>query len=345
MRVESSKYKLWKKNNDLKKFLRSVRKKQKVRKNKKKKNLVNEFFVPKIFSIIQNPEETILFLNSLVEEVERLRNLSIRKIRVFKIEMRDTILITCDALMYLLTIIKNTRGSRFVPINWYGTFPEDVEMQHFLRISGYLNYVHTDKSNLVKTTDNIQIQTGHSYFIHEGEMYIDIRKKIVDFTAEKLKKTKIDINYLMTMLTELITNIDDHAYDENALFEHNWYLFVENKSSKLCYTFMDNGLGIPTTIKKGIVEKILSSLNVDTEYKYIKAAVGGIEKRSQTGKYERGNGLPSIYEPFTNGDVKNMVIVSNRAYYSSTPKDLVNSLYGTIFYWEIYKEESELNDN
>lgn len=102
---------------------------------------------------------------------------------------------------------------------------------------------------------------------------------------------------------------------------------------------MDNGLGIPTTIRKKVIEKILKKLEIDKEYKYIDAGVSGIQKRSQTGLSERGNGLPSIYEQYTNNKIKELTIISNRAYYSkSTKKDLDNNLNGTIFYWEIDKE-------
>ena len=105
------------------------------------------------------------------------------------------------------------------------------------------------------------------------------------------------------------------------------------------YTFMDNGLGIPTTIKKKRSEKFKQMFNLDQEYRYIDAAVKGIEKRSQTGLIERGNGLPSIYEQYVDNKINKLVIISNKAYYTSEEsRDLRNSLNGTIFYWEIEKE-------
>ncbi len=352
IRVNSPEYKVWKKRNDAKKNRERLRKKKIHRKNQKNKRMGNEienpyktFYVPEVFSIIKNPEETIKFLNDIIEQVEKIRKSSRKiinnNIKTFALKMDYTKEITGDALMYLLTIIKNTRGKKILPINWWGNFPKEEKMKQFLQNSGYLKYMQTSKENLVKTNEHIQIQFGHGYEYQEENNVIDIRQKIIDFTCQKLNKNKTQVNFLMTMLTEMITNIQDHAYDKENLFEHSWYIFVENKEDKIAYTFMDNGLGIPTTITKKGYEKFLGKLDLDKEYRYIEAAISGLEKRSQTGLVERGNGLPSIYEQYTSKKVSTMAIISNRAYYiGEKGKDLENNLNGTIFYWEVEKEET-----
>jgi len=341
-------YRRWKKRNDEKnyksKLKRNKRHKHVNRNELKKLQSVKDaipfktFIVPSIFSIIDNPEETINFFNKIITQVENIRiNENKSFSRNFLINMENTTHITCDALMYLLTIIRNTRGVKLLPINWRGNFPKDKEMNQFLKNSGFLKYMETAKENLIRTSRNIQIETGKGYVYTDG---IDIRKKVIDFTCKKVNKSNIEINFLFTMLTEMITNISDHAYDKENLFEHSWYIFVENDADKIKYTFMDNGLGIPTTIKKKRFEEFLESFNLDKEYKYIEAGVSGIEKRSKTGQIERGNGLPSIYEQFTSNKISNLVIISNRAYYlKDYSRDLENDLKGTIFCWEIKKED------
>ena len=255
--------------------------------------------------------------------------------------MDNTTEITGDALMYLLTIIKNTRGKKLLPINWIGNFPKNENMKTFLQNSGYLKYMKTAKENLVKTNEHIQIQTGQGYEYKDGNELIDIRQKIIDFTCEKLNKNKVQVNFLMTMLTEMITNIKDHAYENDNIFENSWYIFVENTQNKICYTFMDNGLGIPTTIKKSKIEKFIEKFDADKEYKYIEAGISGLEKRSKTGQIERGNGLPSIYEQYKCNKIDKLIIISNKAYFiEKNARDLDNNLNGTIFYWEIKKEEN-----
>lgn len=352
IRRNSPNYKMWKRRNDEKNFRSRIRRNRKRKQMRIKKEKINKnvqpfktFSVPKVFSIIKNPEETIQFLNEIIKQVEAVKKINQKQpaklnfIREFLINMDDTMEITGDALMYLLTIIKNTRGKRILPINWRGTFPKDENVKAFLKNSGYLKYMKTAKENLIKTNEHVQIKVGQGYEYMVGNKKIDIRQEIIDFTCDKLNKNKTQVNFLMTMLTEMITNIKDHAYDEVNLFEHCWYIFVENNANKISYTFMDNGLGIPTTIKKNAYEKMKEKLNLDKDYKYIEAGVSGLEKRSKTGKIERGNGLPSIYEQYTSNKVKKLVIISNKAYYEeNNTKDLENNLNGTIFYWEIEKE-------
>mgnify|MGYP004631700771 FL=1 len=351
MRKNSKKYKAWKKYQDEKKLkIRIYRKNKNKKGNKNNRKSVNRqrpneiFTVPEKFSIIDNSNETISFLNKIIKSVEKIRNFQRQRrnnsfIRTFLIDMSNTNYLTSDALMYLLTIIKNTRGTKILPINWIGNFPKDTEVNEYLKRSGYLKYMRTSSENIIQVDDNIQIKNGIGYEYHDGVINRDIRQEIIDFTCEKISKTKIQINYLMTMLTEMITNISDHAYQPGGMFEHNWYIFVDNKEDKITYTFMDNGLGIPTTIRKSIFERIIEALDCEDEYKYIEAAIGGVQKRSETGLLERGNGLPSIYEQYKNKNIDNLVIISNKAYYSGKIRcDMDDSLFGTIFYWEIKKE-------
>ena len=352
MLTKSNEYKYWKKKQNKKKLLMRTKKKLKKRKTNNKRKVKNvdkvsdiNFVVPTNFSIINNPEITIKFFNDVIGKVEKIRKLYKSKkvtnyIRLFNFDMENVEIITSDALMYLLTIIKNTRGDdRYLPINWVGNFPKNEEVKKYLKRSGYLNYVRTAKENIIQTDNNITIKFGTGYEYRDKNKFVDIRRQIIDFSCDKLKKDKTKINFLMTMLTEMIANINDHAYDKEGLFRHNWYIFVENMKDKITYTFMDNGLGIPSTIKKKMLEKLFEIIEQDKEYKYIEAAFSGIEKRSKTGLMERGNGLPSIYEQFINKNVENFIIISNKAFFSEKSKyDLINNLNGTIFYWEIKKE-------
>ena len=87
---------------------------------------------------------------------------------------------------------------------------------------------------------------------------------------------------------------------------------------------MDNGVGIPTTIRKSIKEHIIEFFNAEKEYKYIETAVNGVVKRSETGKIERGNGLPEIYNQYIEGNIENFVIVSNKAFFGDKNKKYMN---------------------
>ena len=350
MRKKLIEYRMWKKEQNEKKLKRRTEKKQKKHgRNErkalnKKKQIDKVFTAPEVFSIIKNPSGTISFFNEIINVVQHIKKMrkhySKERIWTYRIDMKNIKLISSDALMYLLTIIQNTRGKRMLPINWNGNFPEDQEVKEYLKRSGFLRYMKTSSENIVQVDDNIQIKYGEGFNYIQNNIENDIRKEIIDFSCIKLKKDKREINYLMTILTEMITNIIDHAYQKKDMFRHEWYIFVENKEDKITYIFMDNGLGIPNTIRKNIFEKIVETFNAENEYKYIETALSGIQKRSETGKRERGNGLPSIYEQYLNKKIENFVIISNKAYYSEKEKyDLSEELNGTVFYWEIKKEE------
>lgn len=355
MRVTSKNYKYWKKKHDEKCLINRTKRKNKrydIEANNYKiindnKTPTKTFVVPKKFSITKNPEETIKFLNYIIKQVEAVRYLFKIKnknyIRYYYIDMKSTEIISSDALMYLLTIIGNTRGEKFLPISWKGNLPDNIDVKNYVKKSGYLKYMSTSYDNIIETDNNIQIKHGVGYTY--GEDSNDIRQEIIDFTCLKLNKDKTKVNYLMTILTEMITNISDHAYQKEGLFKHEWYIFVNNEEDKITFTFMDNGVGIPTTIRKSIKEHIIEFFNAESEYKYIETAVSGVEKRSETGLIERGNGLPEIYGHYVLDNIKNLIIISNKAYFSENKKyDMKEELKGTIFYWEIKKEENK-NDN
>ena len=174
--------------------------------------------MPRIFSITKNPEETIQFLNHIIKCVESIRFLlkskNINFVRLYFIDMKSTEIITSDALMYLLTIISSTRETKLLPISWKGNLPEKNDVRDYVKKSGYLKYMSTASENIIETDNNVQIKHGVGYTYDENE--IDIRQEIIDFTCAKLNKDKRKVNFLMTMLTEMITNISDHAYQKYA---------------------------------------------------------------------------------------------------------------------------------
>ena len=164
MRVNTPEYKLWKQKQNEKNLIKRTKAKKKCKKQsnikKSPKKVPNRTFkVPQNFSIVDNPEITISFLNEIIKSVEGIRNLQKQRksnfIRTFLIDMSLTENITSDALMYLLTIIQNTRGEKLLPIDWIGNFPKKVEVREYLKRSGYLKFMRTASENIHQVDDNI----------------------------------------------------------------------------------------------------------------------------------------------------------------------------------------------
>ncbi len=341
MRKNNSKYKIWKKKNDAKK-LRNRNSKGKRKRHYRKKDgndmPYKVFTPPKEFSILNNPEETISFFNNILNVIKNIPSTrNSNTIHILKIDMSEIESITGDALMYLLTVMKNTKRQKDKRIFWNGNFPKDEKIKRFLKQSGFLNYMRTAKQNLIHSDENIEIQSGK---LMQG----DIAKYICDYTNIKLNTNKVYSKFLYRILTELMTNTKDHAYNNNSKFDYYWYIFVENAEDKIRYTFMDNGIGIPTTVLRKFREKIIEILHLDREYKYIESALNG-DFRTETRVEHRGTGLPDIYNFSKNNNIRNLTIISNSAYYSTDKRsyDLNTKLEGTIFYWEINKKKGEMN--
>ncbi|CDA30828.1 putative uncharacterized protein [Clostridium sp. CAG:492] len=313
---------------------RTKRKKRKytikkyTRKDKKPYRI---FSVPKIFSILENPEETISFFNNVIKEIEKIYSNNI--LYIFLVDMEDVQKITGDALMYFLTVMRNYRVRGCKGIYWRGNFPKNEDISNFLKCSGFLGYLDTPKCNLMHTDENIQIKSG-------SLIEPNVMKSICDFTNDKLNTDRKYSRFLANMLTELMTNTKDHAYNSNNKFDFCWYVFVENSQDYIRYTFMDNGLGIPTTVNKRLGEKIKEYINIDKEYKYIESCLSGNFLRTETNLTHRGKGLPEINSYYNDNKMSNLTIISNHAYYQKNKsKDLINHLIGTIVYWEIDKNQ------
>lgn len=343
MRKNSSEYRIWKKKNDYKKLRNRINAKKgkhhyKSNREHKERNLPYKVFTtPKQFSILNNPEETIEFFNGILRVIENIPSIkNSRHVYLLKIDMMEIESVTGDALMYLLTVMKNTKMQKDKRIIWKGNFPKNDKLEKFLKESGFLNYMRTAEQNLIHSDENIEIQSGRF-------MQGDIAKYICDFTNDKLNKGKLYSKFLYRMLTELMTNTKDHAYNKKSKFDFCWYIFVENTNDKIKYTFMDNGIGIPTTVLKKFRERIIEILNLDKEYKYIESALKG-EFRTETKLEHRGTGLPDIYEISKNKSISNLTIISNYAYYSkeNSSYDLGTELEGTILYWEIVKTKGDM---
>lgn len=166
MKKKDKKYNLWKKRNDSKKLREKIKKnKYKGKKNMSKGKVFfpyKIFTAPENFSILNNPEETIRFFNNIikiVKDIPKTNNKS-KKVRI-QINLSCVTKITSDALMYLLTIVSNDKLLYKRNIIWRGNFPRDRNINEFIKGSGFLNYMETDKDNRIHKDENIEIKRGN----------------------------------------------------------------------------------------------------------------------------------------------------------------------------------------
>lgn len=353
------KYKYWKAKHNYKKLnSRTKRKKKNKNKNNLKKyrynflkenlkyNKVNQeysFPAPPIFSLMENPNETINYFNKILMIIKNknYNNLTIK----FLLEKVNEISI--DALMYMLAITKNTKKKHYTK----GSYPLNENAKSIFANSGFLSYVKSDKDFIKTNPDkNINIRV-----CNDSNENRNICKEINLILMQRYELEKKDLTFLYDILYEMMINTNEHAYTVSDFLLNNWYLYVELSEKTIKISFLDTGMGVPYTINKNFVEK-LSFLRIKNDADLILSALNGEFKTSTKLNY-RGKGLPKFTKFTKNKKISNFKIISGKGkviYDNSineyTTQGLDKKLQGTVYYFEINvnelkKEKQNGNNN
>ncbi len=299
---------------------------------KKKGYLGGETYIakaPEVFSFIENTEETIEYFIDIINQVKK----KIYKQR-FYINASDVSIVTTDALVYILAILYNIKYNISMKYEFKGTLPQKESAKKVFLESGFLNYVQTRRIiTPTKTDDKIQIITGKN-------TDSVIAKNICDFVSTRFNKDyKFTIDLYKTLI-ELMSNTVHHAYDEKGVMAHCWYLYAIDKGESILFAFIDTGSGIPSTVKKKWIEKLPFAV---TDSELIYSAFLG-ESRTETGMYNRGHGLPALYEKVRSGRLKDFYVLSGAGSCRSVESEnsiilkkenYKQKIFGTIVKFEI----------
>lgn len=282
---------------------------------------------PPIFSFEQNFDETTLYFNDLIHEMQRkIRN------RKFYFNFENVEMISVDSIMYLLSLLYNLKGTKYLNYRYYGNKSKNKEVNDILERSGFYEYVHNDR-NRINPVKNIKIINGKQCDPVCADMVCDfVEKKFINPAG---------VNNLYNLFIELMGNTVQHAYEKSSsIFVRKWYLYAEELTDTYSFVFLDTGVGIPKTVRKKLHEHI-AILAEDS--KLIKSALKG-EDRSQTRENNRGTGLPYVKEFGEMDFVSDFMIISG---YGLCQRDEKNELEkcikqktefnGTLFKWKIIK--------
>jgi len=343
IKTSDSGYVLWKKYRDFKVHELSVKKKKwkKERRKKIPQNKIDtsvKFLhrdrlpdktidVPEHFSLINNPKDTIKFFDDLIAMIY-----SKVKQRVY-MNMKHVQIITVDALIYLLAVIKNMRAKGIVhknPIK--GNYPDNKEANLVFRRSGFLDYMN----NGVEKIDSKDI----SRIYHGSDYDQNTSKKMCIFAHEHSSLTIYDTDYLYNSICEMMLNTVQHAYESDSRLINNWYSYAECNEDELIFMFFDTGEGIPSTIER---RSSFLGINREKDCDLLSSALNG-EFRTSTKIKSRGSGLVSIKNSVSEDKIKYLSVITNKA--SNTyeihdkilhenKSDMSGSLTGTLYYWKI----------
>ena len=277
--------------------------------------------VPAKFSLVENPDETLRFFEEVNGYVKN--NVSVR------LDLQNVVFLTPDALLYLVASLDYYRQKKTL-YNISGNLPKEQRCRTLFMDSGFLNYVHSKFKQEHKNTGILSI-SKHS--LVEGSL----AKNILDFCLKHLGQNKDKQSRdVYRMLVELMNNTRDHAYPEDRE-GLRWYMMAiyDTDKARMTVSFLDTGVGIPTTIKKNFSEKFRDMIGTPQHNILVRSALEG-EFRTRTQEGYRGKGLPSIYKCFQEGSMQNLTIVSKRAFLNLTsgPEcDLNVALRGSLYSW------------
>jgi hypothetical protein len=195
-----------------------------------------------------------------------------------------------------------------------------------------LNYV---ASRVELKYDNNNVLSIKSDKIVDGA----IAHSVINFSTEKLnRKNNGGSRSIYGTLIETMANTRNHAYGVNRN-DKKWWLIscYDEENKRVNFTFMDNGIGIPFTLRKNFKEKFIDPfINKQNDGKLILSALKG-EFRTRTKKHYRGTGLPKILNYSKEKQIENLIIISNKGYVECNSEqsiELSRKFYGTLLSWD-----------
>lgn len=304
-------------------YRRNREKKSIQRRIKRTQNRSQTIQIPRIFSLATGRDEVLSFFHSL-KKIEK------EKGRFLFFDFSKVREINHGAITILLSFIGwlNDRG-----FHASGNDPIDQQIKEQFEKSGFLNFFKKIGTRNYEKGENTIVAVGETKTNAELSAKL-IRKSTKTVWGEEGKNVKVQ-----GMLIELMANTINHAY-LGKIFQKGWYFSVDhNKEQNIVkFCFVDNGLGILSTINKKFKDKILGLLNAD-QSNLIKRAFEG-EFGSRTRISNRGRGLKAIKKVYDAGFIKSLKVITNDVFYdfeNNSVEALNESFEGTFYFWQIDK--------
>ena len=280
-----------------------------------------EHNAPETFNLMpENVKKSIDYIN----RVKRLG----RKRKGVDFNLQDVMEIGVGAISMLLSVMAELRAKG---IRFRGTKPLNIKANNVLERSGFMRFVEGNVKPHNRNTKNT-IFTGNKRTHHTEVL------DVIHNSMETVWGSKGRSQLLYGTIVEMIKNSSKHAFKSDN--DVRWHFAVSHDDSlkSVKFSFVDNGIGVIGSHEKDDILKTFGSVfrnNAD----FIEGAyTEGI--KSKTGLTWRGTGLPTIYETFDFGIIKNFVVITNNVYcnFDNGTKQILNNQFkGTYYYWEVDK--------
>ncbi len=302
-----------------------------------------EVYIPEHLSVTDNLEETLSFFN----ELERC--FFEKKAKVVTVDHTRLKRITPDAALLLIAEFDRlTFHAKLTKLRARG-HSSAIEVEDMLNGIGYNNYfsMKKDRSRTYSSTQTpgltyIRHQFGNQTMPEEVDQLVEHFKTLVKFSPRRAER-------LTESLGECMTNVGIHAYPQHRKKEFRWghmrwWLvgYTDQSCREIYFAFLDQGIGMPSTLKRKFVEKLLIPLS-DPEL--IKMAF--TEARSSTGLKFRGRGLPTLKRYIDEAPDGELVVQTGQVRCAFSPGARANAkktdlgLAGTLLVWHVKSSDAD----
>jgi hypothetical protein len=284
---------------------------------------------PNCFSLIQNADESIAFLNRLKGLILQFN---------LNLDFTNVSRITPDAMAALVSLINIDK--RFKGRAVTGNLPSDVKAADLITGSGFLE--HVKGVGEIKSTKSGLISRRRGYLVEPT-----IARDLVRHGMKETTGVSKPCFPAYRALIELMGNTHDHAAGEDntkradpaAKSVENWWatVYSDHERQTSCFVFLDCGVGIFRSLKLRLRRRVLRKIGITSDSDLLRDVLSG-EIGSRTGLHYRGKGLPAIYQDALNGRIKSLHIIANNVC-ANVSNNLINELKspfsGTLIYWEV----------
>jgi hypothetical protein len=280
---------------------------------------------PGNFSLVDNPQEVISFLNQIA------RFAPLHRLRIL---LEDIYRITPDAVLALIATFKDQKMRDIS-----GTLPTDLSVRDILLESGFFEHVNHGLT--------LKASNGRIARFESNEVDGVLAQNLITYGTDKAFGAPTNSEPSYRVLVEGMQNTVDHAHYVAEFASKNmaivetgsWWAiaYADVAHQKVCFALIDVGVGIFRSAKLKAWRKADRALRKDADINILQGMLAG-RFESRTGLDHRGKGLPSIKALSDNNDIQQLVIVSNAVHaqvaqnkYSALPE----AFRGTLLAWEI----------
>jgi hypothetical protein len=278
---------------------------------------------PPVFSIVNNANDAMQFFTTLELYSSKYNiNLDLSQVQTLTTDAIAALIATAERLDAVVR----------------GNLPNNPDAQKMLLESGFFKYVSSTQP--LPSTPRGTIEQKANTIVAPATA-----KTLVHFGTKAIFGTSQRNRPSYSTLIECMANTKGHAAgrsnpnSRSPKPSETWWatVYADAGKKKICFTFVDSGVGIFRSIRIRTVRKIYDFFGGKDDTDILRDMLDGKVPSSTTLSF-RGKGLPYMKRLARANRISSLVIVANDVYANVSLDKftrLRNSFHGTLVYWEV----------